>query len=110
MDIGGKDGATTGDLTANQFRLEVFAFGDELHLLGDQALASQVHLRHVSVAVSGSCLRFSLLNPAVAQCHDEHPANRRPWPVKKNEIGLWHRVREAATSARQGVNPCEAVT
>ena len=48
MDVGGDDGAAARDFAADQFRLELFAPRDVLHLFGDDALPRVVHLRDVS--------------------------------------------------------------
>ena len=47
MDLVGRDDhAAAGDLVADQLGVEVFALGDETHLVGDDALAGGFHLRH----------------------------------------------------------------
>ncbi len=50
VDIGWDDGATTGDLRAHKFRLDLFAESDEFHLWGDDAVPGIVHLGHSMTA------------------------------------------------------------
>ena len=69
VNIGGNDGATTGDFAAHEFGLDFFAFGNEGHLFGDDAFAGQMHLRHVFIAIGRGRFRFSFFDPAVTQCH-----------------------------------------
>src|SRR5690348_7804429 len=47
MDVGGDDGAAASDFAADKFGVELFAFGDVGHLLGDDAEARKVHLGDV---------------------------------------------------------------
>mmetsp|Transcript_33447 Transcript_33447/g.99629 ORF Transcript_33447/g.99629 Transcript_33447/m.99629 type:complete len:676 (+) Transcript_33447:411-2438(+) len=42
--VGRNDGAAAGHLATDEFRLDVLARGDVLHLLGDHALLREVHL------------------------------------------------------------------
>src|SRR5881398_3704244 len=49
MEVGGNDHAAAGDFAANELRLELFAFGDVLHLFGDDTLPREVHLRDVEI-------------------------------------------------------------
>ena len=67
VDVGGNDGAAARDFAAHQFRLDLLARRDELHLFGDHALARVVHLRNVSRAAVHR--RRTLLDPAVSQRH-----------------------------------------
>src|SRR6266513_2776833 len=69
MDIGGNDAPPPRYLRSNQLRLQLFALGNELHLLSCDALARQVHLRNVPVSVRPGNTRFPLFNPAIAQSH-----------------------------------------
>src|SRR5580700_150431 len=89
MDVGRDDAATARDLAANQLRLELFALGNVLHLLGDDAVAGKVHLRHVAIPIRGNLLTVyltalldgylaavagePLFNPAIAHCHELPP-------------------------------------
>ena len=49
MDVGRDDHAAAGDLVADQLGVEVFAAGDEVHLVGDGPLAGGFQLRHDSL-------------------------------------------------------------
>ncbi len=71
MDIGGNDGAAARDFAADQFRFELLALGNVFHLLGNDALAGEVHLREVfPVAVRRGCRRCcALVDPFIPQCH-----------------------------------------
>ena len=46
--VGRDDHAAAGDLVADQFGVEVLALGDEVHFVGDDALAGGFELRHGS--------------------------------------------------------------
>ena len=51
VDVGGDDHAAASDFVADQLGRDLFAVGDVLHFLGDDALAGVVHLREVAVFV-----------------------------------------------------------
>src|SRR5579863_4268723 len=51
MDVGGDNGAATGNFIPDKFRGELFTLRDELHLLGDDALPRIMHLRDIAIAV-----------------------------------------------------------
>src|ERR1700682_4381077 len=67
MDVGGNGAAPAPPFAADQLRFQLFALRNVLHLLTDDALPRQVHLRNVPVTVPPGNRRFSLLNPAIAQ-------------------------------------------
>src|SRR5579885_2132294 len=50
VDVCRNDESACSDFRANELRGEVFAFGDELHFLGDDAFARKVHLGDVVVS------------------------------------------------------------
>ena len=77
MDVGGDDGAAARDFAADELRVDLFALGDKLHFLGDDALAARVHLRHVARAVCARrCQAF--LQPSISECHSVPPETFRP--------------------------------
>ena len=49
LDVGGENGPATGKLATHELRLDVFAQGDEAHLLRDDATARVVHLAKIAV-------------------------------------------------------------
>src|ERR1700674_1132769 len=69
MDVGGNNAAPARHFAADQLRFQFLALRNILHLLADDALPREVHLRNVSLTVSSGNRRFSLLNPAIAQSH-----------------------------------------
>jgi hypothetical protein len=70
MDIGGNDAAPARHFAADQLRFQLLALRNALHLLADDALPRQMHLRNVPVSVRSANGRFSFLNPAIAQSHN----------------------------------------
>ena len=53
VDVRGNDHAAASDFIAHQFRRDLLAVSDVLHLVGDYALARVMHLREVAVFVLG---------------------------------------------------------
>ena len=83
MDVGGNDAAPARHFAADQLRFQLLALRKVLHLLADNALPRQVHLRNVPVSVRAGNRRFSLLNPAIAQSHKTPSVTpARPSPLK----------------------------
>src|ERR1700674_1237051 len=106
MDVGGNDAAPPRHFAPDQLRLQLFALRNVLHLLGDDALPRQMHLRHVSRSVRIRSFFDSCFNPDISQCHKspENLARTRgkysPLATRQFESGLWHRGVGAATCAR----------
>jgi hypothetical protein len=69
VDVGRNDHAGPGNFVADQLRRQLLALGDEEHLFGQQALAGEVHLRHVGVAGARSFLS-PLAVAAIASTHN----------------------------------------
>jgi hypothetical protein len=68
MNVGGNDGASAGNLVANEFGREFLALGDVLHFLGDDAPPRKMHLRKIMRAtIQGS---RALFDPAISESHD----------------------------------------
>ena len=68
MDVGGNDGAAARHFAAHEFRIDLLAPGDELHLLGDHALARVMHLRNISIPV-GRRIQRPLVKPTISYSH-----------------------------------------
>ena len=77
VDVGGDDAAAAGDFAADDFGIEFFALGDVLHFFGDDALAGEMHLRHVAVAVGAGLGGFARFDPGVSHCHGGAPREAR---------------------------------
>src|SRR4029077_16425338 len=106
--IRGDNAATARDLAANQFWLELLALGDVLHLLGNDALPREVHLRHVAIPICRRGARLPRCNPIIAYGHGAPSVTvLNEWWIPfsstlilRGKFGLWHRGRGAATYAR----------
>src|SRR6185295_5890240 len=67
MDVGRDDGAAAGDFAANEFGLDLLAFGDVGHFFGDQAFAGEVHLGHVARAIGAGLVGFAFFDPTITE-------------------------------------------
>jgi hypothetical protein len=118
--VRGDDHAAARDLGAHELGLEALAFGDVLHLFGDRALPSEVHLRLVRASLAfldprgseghGCRLRTGARpHQAVVDADDASPGGvldlRRGEPRVGGGASRWCLRRGAARARRRRVDP-----
>src|SRR3989449_2485468 len=82
MDVGRNNGAPAGNLAADQLGFEFLAPGDVIHLFGDDAFSSVVHLRNISPGTVCAGRRQPLLDPRISQSHGFLPTHTRRGRVR----------------------------